>query len=100
MVVTSGYDSGLLSQTESLSIGDNSDPPIYPDHPRRIYAATGGFLNKNFITCGGFDLDQDPYVDGYTNKCYLLGSEAPFATMMTKRRDAASIILEHEKLYK
>ena len=95
MVVTSGYgDSGYLSQTETLAIGDNSDPPIYPDHPRRIDGATGGFLHHDFITCGGYVSDE-----GYTDKCFKLGSEEPFATMMTKRGYAASIILEPEKLW-
>ena len=95
MVVTSGFsDSGYLSQTETLPIGDNSDPPYYPDHPRRIDAATGGFLNKNFVTCGGYD-----YYEYTTKKCFKLGSEGPFATMMTKRKYAASIVIEPGKLW-
>ena len=97
MLLTSGwigpYDGQSVSQTETLSIGSNSDPPYYPDHPRKIDSATGGFLNQNFITCGGYDSDE-----GVTDKCYLLGSEEPFATMMTKRRNAASIVLD-EKLW-
>ena len=82
-----------LSQTETLAIGDNSEPSNYPDHPRKIVGATGGFLHDNFVTCGGKDS-----VEGHTNKCYHLSSEAPFATMMTERCFAASIILD-EKLW-
>ena len=95
LVVTSGYDdSGRLSQTETLSFGNNSDSPIYPDHPRRIDGATGGFLHHDFITCGGNVLDE-----GFTNKCFKLGSEEPFATMMTKRVYFASVVLEPGKLW-
>ena len=91
----SGNGNGLLSQTETLSIGNNFDPPsYYPDHPRKIYAATGGFLHQDFITCGGWIFDEGP-----TNKCFKLGSEAPFATMMKKRDGAASIVLESGKLW-
>ena len=95
MVVTSGNEYGhYLNNTEILAIGSNSEPPYYPDHPREIDSATGGFLNEKFITCGGQD-----YYDGMTNKCYMLGSEGPFATMMTKREGAASIVLEPGKLW-
>ena len=94
LVVTSGYgDSGWLKETETLSIG-NLDPPYYPNHPRLIIRATGGFLHQDFVTCGGEDDDF-----GTTNKCYMLGSEGPFATMMTKREYATSIVLEPGKLW-
>ena len=92
--MTSGYgSSGYLSNTETLNTGNNSEPPQYSDHPRKIYGATGGFLNNDFIICGGTSFD------GTTNKCYKLGSEGPFATMMAWRRLAASIVLEEEKLW-
>ena len=93
-MTTGDSNSGYLSNTETLSIGDNSDPPNYPDHSRRIEAATGGFLHQDFVTCGGYI-----YNEGFTNKCYLLGSEEPFATIMTKRAFAASIVLEPGKLW-
>ena len=51
-------------------------------------------MHHDFITCGGYVSDE-----GYTDKCFKLGSEEPFATMMTKRGYAASIILEPEKLW-
>ena len=93
--MTSGWDGYQLSKTETLTIGNNSQPQSqYPDHPRKIDGATGGFLNNDFITCGGYDT-----VEGYTDKCYKLGSEVPFATMMTKRWRAASIVLEPGKLW-
>ena len=96
MVLTSGFN-GLplrLSKTETLTIGNNAQPQFqYPDHPRKIHGATGGFLNNDFITCGG----EDSFVE--TDKCYMLGSEGPFATMMRKRYLAASIVLEDEKLW-
>ena len=95
MVVTSGYsNSGHLSDTETIDIGNNSEPPNYPDHQRRIFGATGGFLNQDFITCGGDDSDE-----GITNKCYVLGSEGIFATMMSERKAAASVVLEPEKIW-
>ena len=100
-VVTSGdVDGYKLSKTETLSIVNNAQPQFqYPDHPRKIQGATGGFLNKNFVTCGG-----DDSVEGYTNKCYMLGSEGPFATMTRKRWTAVSIVLsstvlEDEKIW-
>ena len=106
MIITTGYYhppypeySGHLSQTETLSIKNNGDPPNYPDHPRKIYGATGGFLHKNFITCGGDDSVEDNDKDKETNKCYMLGSEEPFATMMKKRAFAASVVLEPGKLW-
>ena len=93
--MTSGYvNSGPISNTEILKIGNNAEPPQYPDHPRRIFGATGGFLNNDFLTCGGMDS-----VAEITDKCYMLGSEGPFATMRTKRWMAASIVLEDEKLW-
>ena len=100
MVVTSGYNGNTLSKTETLTIGNNAQPPFqYPDHPRKIHGAIGGFLNKDFVTCGGLDS-----VEGYTDKCYMLGSEVPFATMMRKRWTAVSIVLsstvlEDEKIW-
>ena len=95
MVVTSGYgDFGELSNTETIDIGKNTEPPKYPDHPRKIDAPTGGFLHQDFVTCGGKDLNE-----GITNKCYMLGSEEPFATMMKERLLAASIVLEPGKLW-
>ena len=101
LIITTGYYhppypeySGHLSQTETLSIKNNGDPPNYPDHPRKIYGATGGFLHKNFITCGG-----DDSVEGVTNYCYKLGSEGTFATMMSERYAAASVVLEPEKIW-
>ena len=93
--MTSGYDGYILSETETLTIGSNAQPQSqYPDHPRFIHGATGGFLNNYFITCGG-----DDSVEYSTNKCYKLGSEGPFATMMEKRHGAASIVLEAGKLW-
>lgn len=95
--MTSGWKSYQLStsKTETLTFGNNAQPQSqYPDHPRKIDGAIGGFLNNDFITCGG-----DDSVEGYTDKCYMLGSEGPFATMMTKRYAAASIALEAEKLW-
>ena len=94
MVITSGKNSQSLSNTETLAFDSNTEPPIYPDHPRKIVGSTGGFLHQDFITCGGLDS-----VEGTTNKCYMLGSEGSFATMMTERRWAASIILEPGKLW-
>ena len=75
-------------------MASNYDPPIYPDHPKSIDGATGGFLNVSFITCGGYVSGE-----GYTNNCFKLGSEGPFATMITKRAYAASIVLESDKLW-
>ena len=98
--MTSGYNGNTLSKTETLTIGNNAQPPFqYPDHPRKIHGAIGGFLNKDFVTCGGLDS-----VEGYTDKCYMLGSEVPFATMMRKRWTAVSIVLsstvlEDEKIW-
>ena len=93
--MTTGWQDYRLSKTETLTIGNNAQPQSqYSDHPRKIDGATGGFLNKKFITCGGDDRDE-----GFTDKCYKLGSEIPFATMMVKRYTAASIILEDEKLW-
>ena len=95
LVVTSGYgDSGYLSNTETIDIENNSDSPYYPNHPRKIWGATGGFLHQDFVTCGGNDWEE-----GSTNKCYMLGSEKPFATMMTEREYAASIVLDPGKLW-
>ena len=95
LVVTSGYGySGDLSNTENIDIDNYSEPPNYLDHPRRIHGATGGFLHQDFVTCGGRDLNED-----VTNKCYMLGSEEPFATMMKERLLAASIVLEPGKLW-
>ena len=100
LVVTSGEnDSGFLSQTETLAIGKNSDPPNYPDHPRSIYGATGGFLHHDFITCGGDEGASGEDPSHPTNYCFKLGSEEPFATMMKKRVYAASIVLEPGKLW-
>ena len=109
MVLTSGFN-GLplrLSKTETLTIGNNAQPQFqYPDHSRKIAGATGGFLNNDFITCGGYYSDEsntdctnacDPST--FTDKCFKLGSEEPFATMMTKRNLAASIVLEDEKIW-
>ena len=94
MVVNSGEgDSGLLSQTETLAIDNNSELPNYPDHSKKITGSTGGFLHHDFVTCSG-----DVSGEGTTNKCYHLGSEAPFATMITERKWAASIVLD-EKLW-
>ena len=94
MIVTSGNNDQTLSNTEIINIGNNSEPLHYPDHPKKNYGATGGFLNKYFITCGG-------YVSGesITDKCYKLGSDGPFSAMMMKRIEAASIVLEAEKLW-
>ena len=97
--MTSGYIKQTkqqiqLSKTETLNIVNNAQPQSqYPDLPRKIHGATGGFLNNDFITCGG----EDSFVE--TDKCYMLGSEGPFATMMRKRYLAASIVLEDEKLW-
>ena len=98
MVLTSGSGSNgnKLSKTETLTIGSNAQPQSqYPDHPRKIDGAIGGFLNNDFITCGGYDSS----VEMHTDKCFKLGSEEPFATMMTKRWRAASIVLEPGKLW-
>ena len=85
-----------LNNTETLTIGNNAQPQSqYPDHPRKIYGATGGFLNKKFVTCGG----ENYFEEGYSDKCYKLGSEGSFATMMMERSYAASIVLEDEKLW-
>ena len=94
--MTSGDgNSGYLSNTETIDFaGNNSEPSIYPDHPRIIQGATGGSLHQKFITCGGYDSDE-----GHTNKCYLLGSEEPFATMKRERWFAASVVLEPGKLW-
>ena len=93
--MTSGWDGNFgLTKTETLSIGMTSDPPNYPDHPRRMAGASGGFLNQDFVTCGGIDA-----VEGVEDKCFKLGSVEPFATMMKKRADAASIVLEPGKLW-
>ena len=93
--MTSGFSDHYISETETLSIGNNAQPQSqYPDHPRKITGATGGFLNNYFITCGG-----DDWYEFYTDKCYKLGSDEPFATMMMKRGGAASIVLEAEKLW-
>ena len=84
-----------LNNTETLTIGNNAQSQSqYPDHPRFIHGATGGFLNNYFITCGGVDSVED-----HTDKCYMLGSEEPFATMMKERLLAASIVLEPGKLW-
>ena len=92
--INSNYQ--FVSKTETLTIGNNSQPQSqYPDHQRKINGGTGGFLNQDFITCGGDDSDEGRI----TNKCYLLGSEEPFATMMTRRQHAASIIQEPGKLW-
>ena len=86
---------GYLSQTETLTIGNNAQSQSqYPDHPRKIVGATGGFLKNDFITCGGMD-EQLNSID----KCYMLGSEEPFATMMVERYNAVSIVLKAEKLW-
>ena len=93
--MTSGTTGGeQLSQTETLKIGNDSEPPQNPDHPRKLDAVTGGFLNKDFLTCGGFNS-----VEGTTDKCYMLGSEGPFATMMIKRALAASIVLNDQTMW-
>ena len=93
--MTSGWNGYFLRETETLTIGSNAQPQSqYPDHPRLIDGATGGFLNSYFITCGGDDLHE-----GYTDKCYKLGSEGPFATLMWRRYLAASIVLEAGKLW-
>ena len=99
MVVTSGYgDSGYLSKTEILAIGNNNgQTPKYPDHPRKISGATGGFLGTIFLTCGGYDIEE-----GYTEKCYEIGSEGSFhsfASMMEKRKYASSIVLDDETIW-
>ena len=88
IVVTTGVgESGWLTNTETIDIGNNSEPPYYPDHPRRLYAATGGFLHQDFITCGG----------AVTNQCFNF--DGPFTTMMMERKGAASVVLDNEKLW-
>ena len=85
----------FLSNTESLSIVKNYEPPQYPDHPKEIKGATGGFLNNYFITCGGNDS-----VVGFSEYCHKLGvSPGYFAIMTTERFLAASVVLESEKLW-
>ena len=69
MVVTSGYSAfGHLSNTETIDIGNNLEPPYYPDHPRRINAATGGFLHQDFVTCGGVYLAEGTV---WSNHCRI-----------------------------
>ena len=94
--MTSGYgDSGYLRNTEILTIGNkDGQTPQYGDHPRKISGATGGFVGTILLTCGGYD-----FVEGYTEKCYKIGSEGSFVSMMEKRKYAASIVLEDEKLW-
>ena len=95
LVVTSGWSGNQLSKTETLSIGNNAQSQSqYQDHTRKIYGATGGFFNNYFITCGGVDSVED-----HTDKCYMLGSEEPFATMMTIRSYAASIVLDDQTMW-
>ena len=96
LVVTSGYgDSGYLRNTEILTIGNkNGQTPQYRDHPRKISGATGGFVGTILLTCGGYDI-----VEGYTEKCYKIGSEGSFVSMMEKRKYAASIVLDDETIW-
>ena len=100
MVLTTGWggDFSPLSNTETLEIGSNGQPQSqYQDHTRKINGATGGFLSEDFVTCGGYDFTSSSAA--VTEKCYKLGASGSFASMMTKRFHAASIVLEDEKMW-
>ena len=95
MTSGSGYNSHYLSETEILNFGNTvGQSPQFQDHPKSIYGATGGFLNEEFITCGGYILDEL-----LANKCFKLGSEGPFVTMYKERFRAASVFLNPGKLW-
>ena len=93
LVVTSGWNGRRLRDTETLSIGNNDEPPQYPFHPRELSDATGGFIGEDFVTCGGIDSTTGKIIR--TEYCYKLGIGA-FAMMTTVRFRAASIVLEDE----
>ena len=83
--MTSGRDSfGHLSHTEAMKFGKPGINFHFADHPKKFFGATGGF-----ITCGG----------DHQDKCYKLGSNESFASMMKIRAHAASIVLDNEKLW-
>ena len=94
MLVTSGMPQN--HKTEILKMGNDGDePPKYPNDPRMIYAAAGGFLGgNNFIICGGQDIVEYTV----TNKCFKLGLIDTFAVMKKNRSNAASIMLK-DKLW-
>ena len=95
LIVSSGYNGQYLSQTEILNTGNTLDQsPQFQDHPKSISGVTGGFLNEEFITCGG-----DISGEGYTDQCFKLGSVEPFSTMIARRGYAVSIILKPGKLW-
>ncbi len=58
-------------------------------YPEDVEGATGNLVGETFLSCGG---GQDNKAT--SDKCYKQGSTTPFAALRTKRRYAASAVVE------
>ena len=92
LVTTGGCCGGQLNNTEIIDVGtQESQVPTYPNYPKSLSGATGGWFGNQFIVCGGV-LDQQTM----TKECYKMEKESVsfHGNMEKKRSYAASIVLD------
>ena len=96
LVVTTGYNGYTVCPTTEVINFNNDQNKIYdlPDHPEKVYAATGGLVGETFLCCGGGN--EPKTAKASSDKCYKLGLTNPVAVMSKKRKFAASVVVKDQ----
>ena len=88
-----------------LLTSEKMECPSWGSYPFDSKGAVGGLLGTNPIVCGGIrrhhEEDSDEYSDEYTNECRIVTpkSTEKFATMLSKRYSAASLVIKETILW-